>query len=187
VICGDERSNTTGSLGPHRNRSSLPLRALVRGRDRSNPALDYIPMSKLSELAVMGRTAVDGCTVDGPRYCQIDLTQTGDLVTGLERAIGGIAQSIVSCEYHVPTEEEIQEQAGPNVFPDYDAVVVDLYAEGSNTVTEQLRRSNDDCVTGGWQYSQNKTLLTLCDATCGAVKLDPYAAIEINFGCVSPQ
>ncbi|MBN1611333.1 MAG: VWA domain-containing protein [Polyangiaceae bacterium] len=153
----------------------------------SNPALDYIPMSKLSELAVLGRTAVDGCTINGPRYCQIDLTQTDDLVTGLERAIGTIAQSIVSCEYHVPTQEEIQEQAGPNVFPDYDAVVVDLYANGSSTVTEQLRRSDDDCATGGWQYNEDKTLLTLCDATCGAIKTDPYAAIEINFGCVEPQ
>jgi hypothetical protein len=153
----------------------------------NNPALDYIPMRKLSELAVMGRTAVDGCTINGPRYCQIDLTQTDDLVTGLERAIGSIVQSIVSCEYHVPTEEEIQAQAGPNVFPDYDAVVVDLYANGSTTVTEQLTRSKDDCATGGWQYNDDKTLLTLCDATCGAIKLDPYAALEINFGCLRPQ
>ena len=145
-----------------------------------NGQLDYVPRGKLSELAVAGGTAIDGCSNDGNPYCHLDMVDEPDFVAGLQTVIGDIVRSIVSCEYTVP------DVPIDNVFVNPDDVVVYYFAAGDTSNPIPLSQSTDDCASGEWTYNADKTVITLCPSACTTVRADPVAAMEVYFGCVQP-
>ena len=54
--------------------------------DPSGNGVDYVPRTKLSEVAIAGQTAIAGCNPDGPNYCHIDMVEDPDFVEGLRAA-----------------------------------------------------------------------------------------------------
>jgi hypothetical protein len=144
----------------------------------TNGTIEYDPRTKLSEVAVAGGTAKAGCSVAGPNYCHIDLTNPDiDFVAELTAAIGMITATVASCQYEVPPPP-------PNLQVNYNAIEVRYYAGGSPDFT--LLPRNDGCPTPeGWQFTDaNNTGIVFCGDTCTAVQADPQARIQIYFGCL---
>jgi hypothetical protein len=158
--------------------ADLGLRTFVIGspgsEDASQTGQDFRP--SLSEAAVAGRTAKEGCTNAGPDYCHFDMTQAPNFGDALRAALTDIAGQIVSCQYTVPPAPSDQEI-------DLDAVNV-VYTDGSGQQYVILRNSADPC-NDGWKYSNDNSEIQLCSDTCSLVKSDSAASLEVLFGCAT--
>ena len=150
--------------------------------DPSGNGVDYVPRTKLSEVAIAGQTAIDGCDPVGPNYCHIDMVETDDFVSGLQAAIETVLSSVVSCDFPVP-----EPQVADNVFVDLNQVEVNYYATNAPDVKIPLSKSEDGCVNGEWQFNEDSTLIVLCDSACTTIQADSGARVQVDFGCLVPQ
>ena len=131
----------------------------------------WLPMA-----AEQGGTARQGCSHSGAGgYCHFDLVAEPDFATGLQRALAEIAASIVQCEYALPPPPTGDQEINT------DQVNV-IFTDGAGAQVAFLRNDNPDCQIG-WQYSADRTRITLCEGSCLKVKSEPEGELELLYGC----
>ena len=124
-------------------------------------------LTDLNQIAVSGGTS------------QAYFVDTGQNVGAqLTAALASIRTSVsLECTYAVPAPPTGQQL-------DYGKVNV-RYTNGAGDQNDLPRDpSTSDC-NQGWQYSADRTQITLCGSTCDAVKSDPDAKIDILLGCTT--
>jgi hypothetical protein len=166
----------------------------VLGSEQTQNAT-YDPLYMLSRLAVAGRTEEPpGCvplsgavntsvtpTVLTTRgsYCHYDLSTSTDYAQALIDALGSIANSVISCNYTVPTPP-----AGQIIQPDKTVMV---YNDGSGSYYLVLENTAASC-DRGWQFTDTtSTAIEICDITCKLLQDNPNARLSLVFGCTSGQ
>lgn len=101
---------------------------------------------------------------------------------GFIDALTAIRNQGVSCTFDIPTP------SSGTIDP---AQVNVIYTNGGGSTTAILKVTNAAAcgANGGWYFDNNSnpTKVTLCPTTCNTVQGDPYAEIEIVFGCLSQQ
>jgi len=129
----------------------------------------------LSRAAVEGGTAADGCNVDGPNFCHMDMTQEPDFGEALRAGLAAIAGQVVdSCTFAVPDPPSDQDVIDPTLTN----LVVTW---GSGSASLYLPDNVGACDTG-WTFNADGQV-ELCPATCDEVKLDAGATVQLTFGC----
>lgn len=143
------------------------VRTFVIGSPGSEGARD-----SLSEIASQGGTAPPGCSDSGPDFCHFDMTTEPDLGVALRGALEEITGQTVSCNYVIPTDEDVDPSKVNLVF-----------TPGGGDPEEILRDPSDTGCTSGWQYTNNERQIQLCGDTCDRVRADPDGRIDLIFGC----
>lgn len=170
----------------------VPVKTFVVGVVGSeNPQkAKYDPLYMLSRMAVIGGTAPSGCTpVTGtpsgdtvaPRgtYCHFDLSQAADFGTALTNTLGTIAESVVSCDYSVPTPS-----SGNSVDPNR---IVLVYTHGDGTYSLVLQNTSTTC-DKGWQFTDStNSKIHICGTTCDMIQKNPKAQLNLVYGCSASQ
>lgn len=150
------------------------VRTFIIGSPGSESVNGVDVRSWLAEAAVRGGTARSGCSLYGPDYCHIDLSQNPDFAGALNEAFARILGQIVSCSFELPTPP-------PGEVLNTDQINV-IYSTGPGGTETLIGRNEDPNCVEGWQLDdQNR--LTLCSTTCDLVKSNPLARIELLFGC----
>ena len=151
----------------------------------------YDPLYMLSEFAVTANTATPaGCvpksgtpagnTVD-PRgtYCHYDLSQATDFGAALSSTLGGIANSVISCDYTIPTP--------PNNQTIDTSRTVLVYNDGSGNYSLVLPNTSGTpaatCDKGYVYADAAKTSVHICASTCTALQQNPNATLQLRFVC----
>jgi hypothetical protein len=129
----------------------------------------------MSKAAVLGGTGQNGCNINGPNWCHIDLTQATDFSAALRRSLGQVTSSIISCDYEIPPE-------GNNGQPVNLTQINVLYGPGDGSARQTIRRDDSSVCDDGWQLVDDRTV-RLCPATCNRLKDDRGAKLELLFGC----
>jgi hypothetical protein len=130
----------------------------------------------LSQAAVEGGTALDGCDVTGDEFCHLDMTQETDFAQALADGLEGIVGQVVdSCTFTIPASPD-----GETIDPNLTNMVIN-WTDGDASLI--LPDDGGDCGEG-WQFSGTDQV-TLCGETCEAVKADAGARVQLTFGCRS--
>ena len=132
--------------------------------------------SWLSEAAILGGTARSGCSVNGPDYCHIDLTEETDFAAALNAALARILGQIVSCSFELPSPPPGEELNLSQINV--------IYTPGGNAPEELIGRDDSSDCSDGWQLDGNDRVV-LCPATCERVQSNPAGQVELLFGCDS--
>lgn len=128
----------------------------------------------LSEAAMLGGTALQGCQQDGPEFCHMDMTQEPNFAEALQAGLTSIAGQIIdSCTFAVPEPPD-----GEEINPDLTNLII-TWGSGTNSL---ILRDDIGTCTDGWQFNAAGEV-ELCGATCDEVKLDAQASVSLNFGC----
>ncbi len=132
----------------------------------------------LSRAAEAGGTARPGCSDNGPRYCHFDMVEEPNFGAGLTAALDEIGGSLTRCDMPLPAPPS-NERLDPNQ--------VNVVVTSSNGHESLVARDDSPgCMDGdGWQYSPDRTRITLCKDTCNAIRADAGAKIEVLVGCAS--
>ena len=128
----------------------------------------------MSRAAVIGGTAVEGCNVNGPNYCHMDMTTAPDFSAALQAGLARVVGQITPCTFTLaapPPGEEI----------DQNKINIILSSGAQNSLI--VRDDVGDC-SQGWQLTADKEIL-LCPETCNQVKSDANAKVNVLFGCGS--
>jgi hypothetical protein len=118
----------------------------------------------------------------GGTVAPIMLTPTASLSADLLKALQGIRNRALPCQFEIPKS---------NGTPiDFDRVNVTIRnAAGASSVLYAAKAERCDPNSGGWYYDVDPTSgsvprrIVACPATCDAVKSDPEAAVDLRFGC----
>jgi len=144
------------------------------GSDDSSLSLMRDNRIWMSEAAFVGGTAFDGCQLEGPAFCHMDMTQATDFSVALREGLGAIAGQVSPCTYEYA--------APPDGFSiDDGAINVVLQYEDESLLV--VRDDVGEC-TEGWQLTPDGQIL-LCPATCSTVQLEPNITVRVAFGCDS--
>lgn len=128
----------------------------------------------LSQAAVEGRTAAEGCVVDGPNFCHFDMTQATDFGVALAEGLAAIATQVnESCDFELPAAPD-----GETIDPDLTNVILD-WTDGTSVL---VLRDDVDVCTEGWVLRDDGRL-ELCPTTCEAFKADQGALVSVSLGC----
>ena len=135
----------------------------------------------LSQIAHAGGTASSPtCDHSGGKdvgNCHFDMTTSQDFAGDLRKALSAITGKALTCSFDVPI--------GPAGLP-VDRTKVNVnFTPGMGATVPILQDNTAPCDQGadGWQYADNESKIVLCGATCGKVKSDPEARIDIVLGC----
>jgi Mg-chelatase subunit ChlD len=131
----------------------------------------------MSEAAVLGATARSGCSIYGPDYCHIDLSQDADFASALNAALARILGLITSCTFDVPAtgrDGQVVQRDQINV----------IYTPGSGGDEQLIGRDDSSDCQDGWQFDADGRVV-LCPNTCAVAQNDPQGTIELLFGCDS--
>jgi len=144
------------------------------GSDDSSLSLMRDNRIWMSEAAFVGGTAFEGCQLEGPAFCHMDMTQATDFSAALREGLGAIAGEVSPCTYAYAAPPD-------GLTIDEDAINVVLeYGDESLLV---VRDDVGEC-TEGWQLTPDGQIL-LCPATCSTVQLEPNITVRVAFGCES--
>lgn len=131
----------------------------------------------MSEAAVLGATARSGCSLFGPDYCHIDLSQDADFASALNAALARILGLITSCTFDVPATGK----DGQAVQRDQINVI---YTPGNGSDEQLIGRDDSPDCEDGWQFDTDGRVV-LCPNTCAVAQNDTQGKIELLFGCDS--
>ena len=131
----------------------------------------------MSLAAVLGATARDGCSVNGPQYCHIDLSQDADFKSALNAALARILGLITSCTFDVPAKGQNGETVNPNQ-------INVIYTPGDGSEEQLIGRNDASDCQDGWQMDADGRIV-LCPNTCFTAQNDPDGKVELLFGCDS--
>jgi hypothetical protein len=130
----------------------------------------------MSRAAALGGTARSGCSLNGPNYCHIDLSQESDFAGALNAALARILGQIVSCSFELPAPPagETLNLSEINV----------IYSPGSGGADQLVGRDDSPDCQDGWQLDSNNRVV-LCPNVCETVQGDPQGTVELLFGCAT--
>lgn len=147
------------------------IRTFVIGAPGSEPA-----RAVLSEIAVEGGTAPDGCDPANGE-CHFDMTQNASFGSALTEALASITGKAITCELPLPTSE--------SEAVDLDFVNV-VYSPGDGSdpsIVLQDAATACDGGADGWQVAPDAKSIHLCGPICDTVRADPTARVDIVLGC----
>ncbi len=144
------------------------------GSDDSSLSLMRDNRVWMSQAAWVGGTAFEGCQLEGPAFCHMDMTQASDFSAALREALGTIVGQISPCTYTF---------ADPPPGTEIDKNAINIVIENGDQRTLVVRDDVGDC-NEGWQLTDNDEIL-LCPTTCNEVQLDPELTVRVTFGCQS--
>jgi hypothetical protein len=147
------------------------VRSFLIGSPGSEPGREW-----MSEAAILGGTARSGCSVNGPDYCHIDLTEEADFSAALNAALARILGQIVSCSFELPSPPAGEELNLSQINV--------IYSPGGGAPEELVGRDDSPECTEGWQLDASSRVV-LCPATCEKVQSNPQGQVELLFGCDS--
>ena len=128
----------------------------------------------LSRAAMEGGTAATGCQEMGPNFCHMDMTQEPDFAQALADGLRSVVGQVVdSCSFAIPTPP-----AGQTVNPNQTNLII-TWSNGDSSLI--LPDGIGDC-SEGWQFTGTDQV-TLCAASCDAIKADAGARVQLTFGC----
>lgn len=106
----------------------------------------------------------------------IATNNTAQVSSDLIKALGGIASSLLGCNYTLP-----QPPAGQTL----DITKVNVNYTPANGAVQTLAYSADCSNKGGWHYDNNAapTQVLLCDDACNTAKSSAGAKLDVIFGC----
>ena len=132
----------------------------------------------LSEAALVGGTAREGCTLVGPEDCHFDMAQGVDFAGELRSALSTITSHVVNaCTFRIP-ESDVH-----LVDPSLTQLIVE-WGDGTNSL---VHGDADEACSEGWKYDGEKHAVELCEATCTRVQTDPRAVVHVSFGCTEEE
>ena len=131
----------------------------------------------LSQLAVVGKTAREGCDPSAAN-CHFDMTQQSDFSSALGSALAATGGETAGCELPLPA-------------PDDDAGQLDLTrlnvlltpGAGAAQVIPQDDRKACHAGANGWQLDAARGSLRLCGDACKRVREQPEARLDVVLGC----
>jgi len=133
----------------------------------------------LSQAAIAGGTATDGCTVEGPNYCHFDMTESTDFAAELTAGLAAISSQVVDdCTFVVPDAP-----SGQDIDPAKTQIIIE-WSSGQKSLI--IPDGNGDC-SDGWRFNSVDQTVVLCDATCDEVRLDANERVHVSFGCDRTQ
>ena len=144
------------------------------GSDDSSLSLMRDNRIWMSLAAFVGDTAFDGCQLEGPAFCHMDMTQATNFSTALRNGLGAIAGQVSPCTYTFA-----EPPAGRTIDEDEINIVIEYEDERTLVVRDDV----GDC-SDGWRLTDNNEIL-LCPTTCNTVQLDPNITVRVTFGCES--
>ncbi len=161
-----------------RARDAEGIRTFVIGSPGSERAVETNEDTRpwLSEAASVGGTAAPGCSIAGPDYCHLDMSEAPDFSAALRAGLAQVIGQIGQCTYNVPEPPEGQS---------LDLTEVNLILETSEGAKLLLPDTVGEC-SEGWQFNDQDQVV-LCADTCNAVKSDLTARVQLLFGCVSGE
>lgn len=134
------------------------------------PGADMRPW--LSEAAVAGGTASEGCTGEVGNFCHFDMTQAADFGQALADGLSNIAGELeASCDFDLPQRADVDARATD---------VVIQWSDG--TASKSILDEVGDC-TEGWRFTGEATM-ELCPTTCAAFQADHGASVKVSFNCI---
>jgi hypothetical protein len=148
------------------------IRTFVIGAPGSEPA-----RAVLSEMAVRGRTAAEGCDPSSAA-CHFDMTQESDFSNALTGALSAISGETSRCELPLPEPE-----ADAGALDLTQINVVFTPSSGRGRVVPQDNRMGCDAGANGWQFSADGTSIRLCGGACREVRSEPEARLDVVLGC----
>jgi hypothetical protein len=130
----------------------------------------------LSQMAQAGGTASTGCSNDGqPHFCHFDMTEEEDFAVGLRDALASISGIALGCAYDIP------EPPGSSTL---DLSKVNVLFTPPGATREVIPQSAPGTCTDGWQYSDDRSQVLLCGATCDRVSAST-GVLSLEFGCTT--
>jgi hypothetical protein len=150
------------------------IRTFVIGVPGSEPA-----RTVLSQMAMAGGTAADGCDVT-KGDCHFDMTKETDLSAALSGALMKITGQTVTCELPVP-----KPTSGELDLSLVNVVYTPAGTDSQAMVVKQDPSMPCDAGAQGWQYIDGNTKIQLCGSICDTVRADAGAKVDVVLGCVS--
>jgi hypothetical protein len=156
--------------------AGVGIQTFVIGVPGSEPA-----RKTLSEIAVAGGTAPDGCDVEAGE-CHFDMTREADFGDALLTALREISGRAIQCEFPLPFDTDSVDPERINL------VYAPSDGSGARLI---LYDDHQPCERSpsGWQYGQGGRTIRLCGADCSAARADANARVDVVLGCpiVVPQ
>lgn len=106
------------------------------------------------------------------------IIKANDVEGPFQKALAEVRGQALPCEFLLP--EKVQDGS-------ISISQVNVVWTPSSTKTPETIPQTGDCSQGGWQYDAPKdpTKIVLCPSTCGALKGDLKAKIDIELGCAT--
>jgi hypothetical protein len=146
------------------------------GSEESSSGNDMRPW--LSQAAIEGGTAATGCDADGPAFCHMDMTEEPDFSQALTDGLGVVVGQVIDvCTFAIPDPP-----SGETIDANKTNLIIN-WSDGSTSLI--LPDDTGDC-SEGWQFS-GADQVTLCSASCDAVKADIGASALLQFGCTTDE
>jgi hypothetical protein len=131
----------------------------------------------LSAAALAGGTGLEGCTVEGPNFCHLDMTQATDFGTALSEGLALVTDKVAAtCSFELPVVD------GEEIDRERTNVMIN-WSDGTSDLV--LHDAVGDC-TEGWLWGTNGEI-TLCEATCTGIETDPEAIVTVSLGCTPDE
>lgn len=139
----------------------------------SDPPMDLRPW--LSNAAIAGGTATDGCSSAGPNYCHFDMTAAPDFGTALAAALAEIGTAVAqTCTFAAPDST-----AGAPLDLETTTVIL---TKPDQTSTLILPDADADCSAGGWTRGPANEVI-LCPSTCELFQAGLGSEVSLSVGC----
>lgn len=175
VLNGDQAVDTDPIIATVTEAASEGIRTFAIGSPGSEEGRAGDMREWLSHAALIGGTALEGCSLRGPDFCHFDMSQAENFSLALAEGLGAItAQVSNSCTFSVP-EEGLDGEA---VAKDATSVIVQ-WGDGTASL---VQRDSDGSCSQGWDWNDSDEIV-LCDATCAGVTADPLAAVTVSLDC----
>lgn len=173
-LYGDQAVDTNPIIATITEAAAAGIRTFAIGSPGSEEGRAGDMREWLSHAALIGGTALPGCSLRGPDFCHFDMSQAENFGLALAEGLGAITQAVANtCTFEVPdasAEDEI-------IAADSASVLVEW---GDGTSSLALRDTSDSCEEG-WSWQEDS--IVLCDQTCAAVQADPLARVSVSLEC----
>jgi hypothetical protein len=129
----------------------------------------------LSQIAVNGGTAREGCNVDAGE-CHFDMSTSEDaFAADLARALEQIVGRVRSCRLPLPPGTAAADRDSVNV----------VYSSSRGEPPRVIPRDDlAECEgANGWQYATDGKSVRLCGQACDDARDDPEGRIDVVLGC----
>lgn len=131
----------------------------------------------LSEAAIAGHTAPEGCADTESGFCHFDLTEGENFADALNEALEGIVAQAKSCDFPLP------DPPGEQPFDRHKVNVLLIFDEGEGLV---VGRADGECEEGYVLVSSDTgDTIHLCGETCARYRETLDVKIELILGCES--
>ncbi len=173
-LYGDQAVDTNPIIATITEAASQGVRTFAIGSPGSEGGRAGDMREWLSHAALIGGTALAGCSLRGPDFCHFDMSEAENFSVALAEGLGAITKQVAnSCTFEIPDTSA----DGETIAKDATSVLVEW---GDGTSSLALRDSSGSC-TEGWVWEEDS--IVLCDQTCIAVQADPLARVSVSLEC----